>query len=412
MRRWFTLLAVSILAVVGCGGGGGGGGGETSFDPGKVSGPVVLSGWTASPEEGAALKTTLEGFKAKYPNIKVDYEPISGDYPTAMVAKFAAHQPPDLFYVDSSVAPDWIHQGVLLPLDDYISGQHFDASKFFPGYLNAFKGPDGKIYGFPKDGNTLALAYNTDMLQRAGVQPPTDWNSMVSVGQALKTAGVAAPYCLSLDLARVGAFIYQNGGGIIDVKNKKDLIAEPATKEAVSWYMNLFRQGLAKSPNQLGVDWCGKALGEQKAALIFEGGWLDSFMKGSFPNVHYKWVEMPKGKQKATLAFTVSYSIGKDSAHKQAAWVLLSYLCGPEGMKLWTQGGVANPSRTDVPPAPGKEILVESASFAYPWSFTPGFSKVVDTFNNALTAAAQGNGSVDTVINQTKNVIDEQLKMA
>jgi multiple sugar transport system substrate-binding protein len=407
MRRWLIIAMGALLAQVACGGPSGST--TTGFDPNSVTGTVVLSGWQASPEEGVALKATLDGFKAKYPKITVDYQPISGDYPTVMVAKFSAHQPPDLFYVDSSVAPDWIKQGLLQSLDSYSSSQHFDTSQFFPGYLDAFKGADGQVYGFPKDGATLGMAYNKDILAKAGVQPPTNWAEIVSVGQKLKAAGIATPYCLPPDLARVGAFIYQNGGGIIDAKNKKDLIDSTATKDAITYYLNLYKLGLAKTPSDLGVDWPGKALGEQKSAIVFEGPWLDSFMKGTYPNINYGWMEMPIGKQKGTLGFTVSYSIGKDSAHKQAAWVLESYLTGADGMKLWTSGGVANPSRKDVAPAAGKQVLVDSAAFAHPWSYIPGFSKVVDAFNNAITGAEQGNGSADTVVSKAKAAIDLQL---
>ena len=125
MRRIPMLAAALALVAAGCGGSGGGST-ATTFDPAKVSGTVVLSGWQASPEEGAALKQTLDGFAAKYPKIKVDYQPVQGDYPTVMVAKFSAHQPPDVFYVDSSVAPDWIKQGALESLDGYLRDQHFD----------------------------------------------------------------------------------------------------------------------------------------------------------------------------------------------------------------------------------------------------------------------------------------------
>lgn len=408
MRRLPMLAAALALAATACGGATGGST-ASSFDPSKVTGTVVLSGWQASPEEGAALKQTLAGFAAKYPGIHVDYQPVQGDYPTVMVAKFSAHQPPDLFYVDSSVAPDWIKQGALQSLDGYLSDQHFDTSKFYSGYLNAFKSTSGGTYGLPKDGNTLALAYNDQLLSSAGVQPPTTWDEVVSAGQKLRAAGVSTPYCLADDLARIGAFIYQNGGGIIDVKNRRDLIDSPATRQAVQWYLDLYRMGLAKSDKDLGVSWCGEALGRQKTAMIFEGGWLDSFMQGSYPGVKYTWAPMPKGKQQATLGFTVSYSIGRESAHKQAAWVLLSYLTGPDGMKLWTEGGVANPTRTDVTPAAGKDVLVQGAKYAHPWSFIPGFSKVLDAFNNSFTGAEQGSGSADTVISQTKTVIDQQL---
>ncbi len=388
------------------------GGGQTSsgnFDPKTVKGTVILSGWQASPEEGAALKTVLAQFSVKYPNITVDYQPVAGDYPAAMVAKFSAHQPPDVFYVDSSVAPDWIKQGVLQPLDDWASSRSFDASQFFPGYLNAFKGTDGKSYGYPKDGGTLAMEYNTKMLDAAGVKAPTTLDEMTSVGAALKAKGITA-YSLPPDLARVLAFIYADGGSLLSADKKSDTIDKPGFKEALSFYMNLYKQGYAKSPSDLGVDWPGKALGEQKVAIIFEGPWLDPYMKGTFPAVNYAVAEMPKGTVgKATLAFTVSYSIGKDSPHKDAAWILLTYLTGQEGMTLWTQGGVANPSRKDVPAISGKEVFVNSAAFSHPWSFIPGFSKVVDAFNNALTGALQSGGSADSVISKTKQALDQQL---
>jgi len=405
MRR-SALAVLGVLLAVACGGSTSTGG---NFDAKTVSGTVTLSGWQASPEEGAALKATLAGFAAAYPKITVDYQPVAGDYPAAMVAKFSAHQPPDVFYVDSSVAPDWIKQGVLQPLDDWASSRGFDTTQFYPGYLNAFKGTDGKTYGYPKDGNTLAMAYNTDMLTAAGVQPPTTYDEMTSAGAALKAKGQIA-YSLSPSLDRILAFIYGDGGALLSADKKSDAISQPGFKEALTFYLNLFKQGYAKTPSQLGVDWNGKALGEKKAAIIFEGGWLDSYMKGTFPNVNYKWVEMPKGTAgKSTLAFTVSYSIGKDSPHKDAAWLLLTYLTGKDGMTLWTQGGVANPSRKDVPAPAGKDVLVSSASFAHPWSFIPGFSKVNDAFNNAFTAALQGSGSVDDIISKTKAALDQQL---
>jgi ABC-type glycerol-3-phosphate transport system substrate-binding protein len=67
----------------------------------------------------------------EFPNIDVTYTPISGNYPASMLAKFSARQPPDVFYVDSNVALDWIDQGVLEPLDSYI-----DPAERAPGYVS------------------------------------------------------------------------------------------------------------------------------------------------------------------------------------------------------------------------------------------------------------------------------------
>ena len=131
-----------------------------------ISGPVVISGWESSPAEGKALTQALLSFQAKYPNIKVDYQPIAGDYPTVMAAKFASADVPDLFYVNAEYAQDWIDQGLLAPLDDYVAASGFDPSAFYPGYADVFK-KDGVWYGFPKDGNTIGMAYNTDLVTAA-----------------------------------------------------------------------------------------------------------------------------------------------------------------------------------------------------------------------------------------------------
>ena len=382
-----------------------------SFDAMGVSGTVVLSGWQSSGDEGKALDKVLAGFKAKYPNITLDYQPVATDYGTAMAAKFSSGAPPDVFYVDSSLAPDWIDQGVLQELDTMAAERGFDTSQFFPGYLDAFKSPDGKIYGFPKDGNTLAMAYNTDMFTAAGLQPPTNWDELKAAATKL-TTGTQKAFCLSSTLDRALAFIYQNGGSVLSDDKTQDTIDSPEVKAALTTYLGFFKSGQGARPADLkGDDWCGKALGLKQVAMIFEGGWLDPYMKSTYPDTKYAWAELPKGTQQATLGFTVSYSIAADSKNKDAAWVLLTYLTGPDGMKTWTEGGIANPSRKDVPPAPGKEILVKGADYAKPWSFIPGFSKINDAFNNAMTAQIEAKSDDPTpVIAAAKAAIDAALK--
>ena len=379
-------------------------GGTGSFDASSVSGDITLAGWSAAGStEEKALQSVLNSFMQKYPKIKVTFQPVAGDYPTSMVAKFSAHQPPDLFYVDSSYAQDWIQQGVLYNLSPWIQGRGFSTSAFYPGYLKAFTGPNGNVYGIPKDANTLGMAYNPTMLTKAGISsPPTTLDELMSDAAKIKAAGMM-PMCLSLDLARAAAFIYADGGSLFTNGNKSEGIDQPAAVKGVQYYLNLFKQGYGQSPSALGVDWCGHALGEQKAAIIFEGAWLDPYMQSTYPKVSYKWADFPKGTQQATLGFTVSYSIGVDSPNKDAAWVLMTYLTGPTGMQQWTQGGIGNPSRKDVQGLAANKLLIDQGQYAVPWAFVPGFTaKVYPAFNNALTAAVQKNGSAQDIISATK----------
>ena len=155
-----------------------------------------------SPGEPALVRQVLEGFEEKNPDIEVRYEPISGTYMTLIQTRIAAGTPPDLFTLSDVNAPDLIAAGVLMPLDEWIERDGVDLDDFYPNLLNAFR-HDGKIYGLPKDYNTLGLFYNKDMLAEAGVSPPQTWEELRDAARKLtdKSAGRYG-LCLTPDMAR------------------------------------------------------------------------------------------------------------------------------------------------------------------------------------------------------------------
>jgi multiple sugar transport system substrate-binding protein len=362
---------------------------------------VTLTGWASSPAETAALRTTIRGFEKSHPTFTVNYAPINGDYPAAMLAKFAARKPPDVFYVDSNVAPDWMSQGVLEPLDSYVKKTHFNTKAFFPRLLSAFK-YKAHIYGFPKDWSPLAMETNNAMMAKAGVKPPKTWAQLKTVAQKVKAAnpGPGAPLCIDPDWARLLAFVYQNKGSFLNAKKTAPTVKSAAVRGAINYYAGFQKDGLSGTHDKLGVGWCGEALGKEKAAIIFEGNWVVGYMHDTFPNVKYTISPMPKGKVNGNLGFTVSYSMGKNTKNKNAAWTLLSYLVGKQGMHLWTQQGIALPSRSDVKVPAGRSAFLKQAGFAHPWQFAPHFSKVIDTANNELQAYFQGKESLDDMLNK------------
>jgi multiple sugar transport system substrate-binding protein len=372
---------------------------------------VTLTGWASSPAETAALRTTIRGFEKSHPAYKVNYAPINGDYPAAMLAKFAARRPPDVFYVDSNVAPDWMSQGVLEPLDKLIKQTHFNTKPFFPRLLSAFK-YKGHIYGFPKDWSPLAMETNNAMMAKAGVKPPKTWAQLRSVAQKLKEANAVpggAALCIDPDWARMLAFVYQNKGSFLNAKKTAPTVKSAAVRQAIQYYAGFQSAGLSGTHDKLGVGWCGEALGKEKAAIIFEGNWVVGFMHDTYPNVAYTISPLPKGKVNGNLGFTVSYSIGKNTKNKKAAWTLLSYLVGKQGMHLWTQQGIALPSRSDVKVPAGRGAFLKQAGYAHPWQFAPHFSKVIDTANNELQAYFQGKESLDDMLNKIDSAARDAL---
>jgi multiple sugar transport system substrate-binding protein len=344
---------------------------------------VTFAGWSSGPDEDALDQQMADKFNATHTGIHVTWTVINGNYGQAMTARFAAHNAPDVFYVDSSVIGSWIKQGVIQPLNGMVAKSHFNTKAFYPKLLGAFK--KGKtIYGFPKDWSPLATEINNGIFAKAGLKAPKTWAQLKSDAQTIKNKGLAAhPVCLSADWARMGAFMYQNGGSIT-----KHLTSS-ANVKAVNFYVGLLKSGLAYTPPS--GSWCGQELGQSHAAIIFEGNWVLPYMKSTYPNTHYSVAPMIHNKKQGNLAFTVSWSIAKSDKNKAAAWQVLSWLVGKQGEKIWMSKGLALSPRKDVPSIGGRVPFLKAAPYAHGWGFgNPNFANAYTVMGNDLNAVIAG----------------------
>ncbi|MDQ3938134.1 MAG: extracellular solute-binding protein [Chloroflexota bacterium] len=405
-KRWLVYVAALAL-VAGCTGPGAS---PTPTGTGPVTGSMQLGQWESSASERSALSSAVAAFRVANPDIQVEQLTIRGDYRAEMQNRFGARNPPDAFYVNAEYARDWADQGFLLPLDDYIAASGIDTSKFFQEYLDIFRGSDGKIYGLPKDGNTIAMAYNTDLV----ATPPATLDDLVAQANNLKgTGALKAPICLNAGLDRGLAFIYAQGGSLLNDDNTAEAITTDASKAAVQWYLDLFKNGLGMTASDMGDGWCGEAIGKGDAAFAFEGGWLVGYLNDQFPDLNWALAEMPTGSigEKVTISYTAAYGIGADSANKDQAWEVIEYLTSPSGMAVWTGGGIAVPSRSDVPVPEGFDVIVAGAEYSRPGSgFMKGYNDVQTAFQTAFTLEIQnGTYNAQAVVDATAAAINSAL---
>ncbi len=352
---------------------------------------VTLNGWQVSPAEETKLQSVVSTFNRTHKSIKIDYQSVTGDYQAQELAKFAARKPPDVLYVDVADIRDWVGQGVLQPLNSYVKSSKFSTKPYLTNLLNAFK-VGKQIYGFPKDWSSLGMEVNTTLLGNNPV--PTTWAQLRSVASKINVPG-GKPICRSADWARLMAFVYQAGGN----GQWKSANSAPF-RNAVNFYVGLIKDGLAATPDKLGAGWCGEAFGKQKVAFAFEGNWMFPTMD-SFPGVKFTTAPLPKGKTRGNLAFTVSYSMSKDSKHKAAAWQVLKYLVGRQGQQQWISLGLALPTRTDVHAVAGRGAFTKYPGSVHGWGAQKGFRHIWnDVANNELTAVLAGKESVNEMLSK------------
>jgi len=410
IRRWTAafgvVTAVALIAALSAAGG------SEPAVKAKAQGAttVTLSGWASSPEETAALRRTIQAFERANRSIRVQYAPISGDYDAAMLARFASRRPPDVFYVDSLDLDDY--RPALEPLNRYIARSKFSLKPFHARLLSGFR-RGSTIYGLPKDWSPLGMVENTEMLQRGGVTSrPRTWAQFTAALTRLRQRNAVpggAPACLSLDWARLLAFIYQNGGGWVNAARTRSVINSPRNVQTVTQYLNWLRSGNARTPGQLGVGWCGEALGKEKAAVIFEGNWVYGYMRNDFPNVRFRVDPMIRNRQRGNLSFTVSYSMSRFSRNKEAGWRLLSFLTGRSGQRVWSRNSGFLPSRKDVAPPSGRVNFIGEAPAARPWQFVKGFDRVLDLAGKELEKTFAGDQSVQQMLNNIHQATQEAI---
>ena len=203
------------------------------------------------------------------------------------------------------------------------------------------------------------------------------------------------------ELARVGVFLQQNGGGIYNEDKTELTITSPESVAGIDYYLGLHEAGSLQTPSEIGAGWCGEAFGQGKAAMTYEGTWLFPPMETDFPDINFDVAELPVGTQQGNFSFTNAYGMGVDSANKEAGWVLLSYLTGPEGMGKWTSLGLALPSRTDVPAAPDREAHTAGLAYGTAYAYGRNFPDIQTAFNNELTRVLSDGGTGQEIADAT-----------
>ncbi|MBF0815947.1 extracellular solute-binding protein [Microbacterium paludicola] len=180
--------AVVALALSGCAAGGAAGGGE-EVEPAE-SGEVVWWGWT--PDTPVAERY-IAAFNEEYPDIKVTYKNFENvDFRNAIVPALDSGTGPDIFNLSPAGGSPDTYGGYALdlePLAADVLGSDWE-SKFAGGYAEQLRASDGRLVSMPLGGMAAGFLWvNQDILDEAGTQAPTDYDSWVDACEKISAIG-------------------------------------------------------------------------------------------------------------------------------------------------------------------------------------------------------------------------------
>ncbi len=391
------------------------------------SGTVTLtvSGFTSTPAEDALVQQNLSNFTKLHPNIKINWSPIPGDYPTKMRANVASNTVPDVFYLQPSMSNEYISSGKLLNLSPYMAHDGVKASDYYSTLLNPFVCTSGQVYGLPKDWNSLGVFYNKQMFQAAGLPAPSaswTWTDLQNDAQKL-TKNAGSPnsvygVVLSADLSRWGAFLEQAGGSVLNKDGTQAAFNSKQGIQALQYYDSFFKNNTGALPTTVGAPWNGDAFGKQRAAMVFEGGWLIPYMTSTYPSVQYGVAPLPIGPtgKPANLSFTNAWSASASTKYPEAAWELIKYMAGSTVQQSNLTAGFALPTLTSLASSsylaahPDLKVLFDAAGYSYADYYGSQDSAIHTDLSNAIQEVLFNKESVQTALSNTEGQVNTQLQ--
>lgn len=294
---------------------------------GSWIGPEGIAFWT---------DTIIPAFEAANPGIKVTFESAeSPDYEDKLYTQAVAGDAPDVFFVWWSAG--LMEEGQLLALDDYFDEEYM--ADFYPGNIVGQQ-YEGKLYGIPKYVSTVAMAYNKDLLDAAGVSYPDatwTWENYLEAYRATTKA----------DEGQWGTYIahefpyhwvWANGGEWMnaDLFGTKCLLNEEKALAALKFHHELIygAEPVAPPVGTMGNYGWSDVFSSGKVAFMESHSWtVTNYMRQNT----FKWdfVELPAapGGNQAGLTFVNGYSSYAGTKQPDAAVALMKFLTAPEQAK-------------------------------------------------------------------------------
>lgn len=393
-----------------------------------LSGAFAQTVITIGGYDGPTDTATVNDLINKYIKPAVDQDGISVKYvPTADFGKnlknqLSAGTAPDLFYLEADAVPELAASGKLVDLTSSVK------SSDFLGNLNKVFTIGGKLYGVPKDFNTLVLYYNKDLFDQAKVAypgPNDTWNTFDDKISKVQKAlgGDYKGTCFPADYARFGAFAASTGWKPFNAQGKTVLDANFV--RAFEWYAGMVKKGVAVQPSQINAGWGGDCIKSGKVATAFEGAWALPFLRDNAPNLKYGTALLPRDPQtkgRGNLLYTVAWAINADSKNKAAALKVLSALTSAQTQQYVLSSGLALPSRKALQTDPYfKKTTVEAmanknvftgASGNNVFPFAPGKygADWFNAFNEALKSTLDGTSSSADSIKRAQDTLNRIVK--
>jgi multiple sugar transport system substrate-binding protein len=360
----------ACLALAACGGDDSDGGGVT----------IQYALWEAA--QLPAYEECAAAFSGQHPDISIEIQQLGwDDYWNMIVTGLVSGDAPDVFTNHLSRYPEFAANSQILPINEYVERDGVDVNQYFPGLADLWVDPNGDRYGLPKDWDTIAVFYNQDYVEEAGIAEADLWNLEWNPDDGGSFEEIIARLTVDAngvrgdepgfdpDNVEVHGLGLQNAGGNghgqqhwahyavsngfqytnQEVWGNEYNYDDPSFVEMVTWHRGLIEKGymntLAEALSGVGPI---ESFGAGRFAMLTDGSWTTRAYYG-LEGVNVGLAPVPIGPtgQRASMFNGLADSIFAGTEHVDEAWEWVNFLASRECQDIVGEHAVVFPAITE-----------------------------------------------------------------
>lgn len=385
---------------------------------------IALTAWgTGTQNVFGDLASSYAAYRkgAKITYVQMD----TAGYENKILAALAAGNGPDIFEINNRDLPKW--QSVLASMPTSTFAAQFDLAKlrsYFPGVVESDFVSNGRVYALPLSIDTLAMIYNRDLFDSAGIAtPPATWDDfevdikklrvLNPAGQIVRAAAAIGGSKTSIANATdiLALLMLQNGTTMTSADFSSAEFAGNAGLAAFNFYLQFAN---AASPYYTWNDNMGNAVQsfiQGKTAVLFgyQSALADIKTKAPFLNVGVAAMPQPKN---ATISVDYPNYSGLAVSRQgniSSAWDFVLYLTTyAEGENIYlrdtgfppAQRGAITAAQSD----PNLAVFASQALSARSWyeADSKGIDSILDS---AIKSALSGSVSSEQALRVAQSAV-------
>lgn len=304
---------------------------------------------------------------------------------------------PDILFVDGPTVSVYAANDIIQPLDDMFTEADWN------DFLDSTKNQgtyDGKIYAIGATESSVALFYNQDMLDEAGIKAPDKledawtWSEFAEAAEKLTKDGVMGtniimdkgegiPYVLEQFWISAGTDLVSEDGSKAD-----GYINSEAGVEAATFLNGLIQNGYAN------LDPIQKEFHNERAATMLGGSWEVATLEKDYPDLNWGVTYFPvadNGGIPTSPTGDWAAAVTRDTQDKDAVKEVMNYLFSADNVTTYAKAISKPPTRqssydvlteyNEYPRSLFKEQLMETG---HPRPRTPSYSVLSAGFSEAM----------------------------